>query len=126
MSENETRVERIVAMTERLTEALEADIAALDRGKPAEMVSIAPEMQQLTSNYGREVATLKATRLNALPAPARAALTAATKRFRCTGAGFPACVTPANTRRRRRCRAQAPHDAHLRAGYNIPARTRAR
>ena len=81
MSENESRVERIVAMTERLTEALEADIAALDRGKPAEMPSIAQEMQQLTSLYGREVASLKATRLNALPAPARATLTAATKRF---------------------------------------------
>ena len=32
MSTSESQIERVVALTERLTEALKADVAALDRG----------------------------------------------------------------------------------------------
>ncbi len=55
---NEARIERVIAMAERLIEALGADIAALERGAPGEMRSIAPDIQQLSAQYGREAAAL--------------------------------------------------------------------
>lgn len=55
---NEARIERVIAMAERLIEALSADIAALEKGEPRKMRSVEPEIQQLTAQYGREAANL--------------------------------------------------------------------
>ncbi len=52
--EDAPRMERLIALAERLVVALEADIAALKAGKPAEMRSIDPEIQKLSAIYGRE------------------------------------------------------------------------
>jgi len=52
--EDAPRMERMIALAERLVVALEADIAALKAGKPAEMRSIDPEIQKLSALYGRE------------------------------------------------------------------------
>ncbi|MEP6828874.1 MAG: hypothetical protein ABI963_00925 [Rhizomicrobium sp.] len=52
--EDTPRMERLIALAERLVVALEADIAALKAGKPAEMRSIDPEIQKLSALYGRE------------------------------------------------------------------------
>jgi len=75
------RIERIVAMAERLIAALSADIAALEQGRPREMKSLDPEIQKLTAAYGREAAALNKAAIEAAPAEARARLVAATKRF---------------------------------------------
>lgn len=64
---NEARIERVIAMAERLIEALAADIAALENGEPRKMRSIEPEIQQLTAQYGREAAALNANALRNQP-----------------------------------------------------------
>ncbi len=51
---DEPRIERLIAMAERLTEALESDIATLKAGKTAELKTADPEIQRLTALYGRE------------------------------------------------------------------------
>lgn len=75
------RIERVIALTERLTEALKADIAALEQGRPREMRTIEPETQQLAALYGREAGTINAAAIKTLPAQTRAKLTEATSRF---------------------------------------------
>ncbi|MEO8895311.1 MAG: hypothetical protein ABI450_05460 [Rhizomicrobium sp.] len=52
--EDAPRMERMIALAERLVVALEADIAALKAGKPTEMKSLDPEIQKLSALYGRE------------------------------------------------------------------------
>ena len=76
------RLERVVLMAERLIEVLTADIAALERGRPGEMKTLDPEIQQLSAQYTREAAALNRSSIEAAPAALRARLTAATKRFR--------------------------------------------
>jgi hypothetical protein len=76
------RIERLIALTERLTEALGGDIAALERGRAREMRSIAPDIQQLTLLYAREAAAVSPALAKAAPPAIRARLTQATKRFR--------------------------------------------
>jgi hypothetical protein len=75
------KFERLIALTERLTEALKADIAALERGRAKEMRTIAPEVQQLTALYGREAVGLDAASARAASPEMRARLMQATKRF---------------------------------------------
>jgi uncharacterized membrane protein YccC len=75
------RIERVLALTERLTEALKADIKALEQGRPREMRTIEPETQQLAALYGREAASINAATIKSLPAPVRAKLAEATARF---------------------------------------------
>jgi len=75
------KFERLIALTERLTEALKADIAALERGRAKEMRTIAPDVQQLTALYGREAVGLDAASARAASPETRARLTQATKRF---------------------------------------------
>jgi hypothetical protein len=52
--EDTPRIERLIAMAERLTVMLERDIAALKAGKPQELSVSDPEFQRLTVTYGRE------------------------------------------------------------------------
>jgi hypothetical protein len=75
------KIERVLALTERLTEALKADIKALEQGRPREMRTIEPETQQLAALYGREANSINAATIKTLSAPVRARLTEATARF---------------------------------------------
>lgn len=75
------KFDRLIALTERLSEALKADIAALERGRAGEMRTIAPDVQQLTALYGREAVGLDVASARAASPEARAKLTQATKRF---------------------------------------------
>jgi hypothetical protein len=81
MSAPNPRIERVIALTDRLTEALKADIVALEQWRPREMRSIDPETQQLAALYGREASAINAATIRTLPAPVRAQLTEATARF---------------------------------------------
>jgi hypothetical protein len=80
MSRIEERVERVLALTQRLTDALLGDLAALERGRPSEMRSILPEIQQLLSQYAREAAVVK-NNAKILPSTARAKLADATRKL---------------------------------------------
>ena len=76
------KIEKLLALTARLTEALNDDIAALERGRPREMRSPKPEVQQLLALYGREVQGLSAAAAKALPKEAQNRLREATAKFR--------------------------------------------
>jgi hypothetical protein len=76
------KVERVLALTARLTEALKADIAALEKGRPREMRTIAPDMQQLCALYGREAALVTPAVVKSLPLQTREKLSQATRKFR--------------------------------------------
>jgi hypothetical protein len=82
MTTDPRKIEKLLALTQRLTEALNDDIAALERGRPREMRSHRPEVQQLLALYGREVQALNNSAVNALPKEALARLTQVTTRFR--------------------------------------------
>jgi hypothetical protein len=51
---DDSRIERLIALAERIIPALESDIAILNEGRPATLASIDPEIQKLTALYGRE------------------------------------------------------------------------
>lgn len=51
---DEPRIERLIALAERLIVALESDIVALKAGKPQALSVGDPEFQRLTAVYGRE------------------------------------------------------------------------
>jgi hypothetical protein len=76
------KVERMLALTQRLTDALKADIAALERGRPREMRTIEPDMQQICALYAREAAQINAALVKTMPAATRTKLSEATKKFR--------------------------------------------
>jgi len=80
MTANDERIERMLILTRRLTEALYADIDALERGRPAEMRSIVPETQQLLAQYAREAAGLR-TQIKLLPSEVRIRLTSTTAKL---------------------------------------------
>ena len=82
MTGDARKIERLMTLTERLTDALRADIAALERGRPREMRSPESDVQQMTLLYAREAASFGPSAVETLPRDARAALTAATARFR--------------------------------------------
>jgi hypothetical protein len=75
------RMERLIALTERLNDALTADIAALESGRPKDMRSIAPDVQQMTALYGREAAGLDPASARTAQPALRDKLFQATKRF---------------------------------------------
>ncbi|HTQ14925.1 MAG TPA: hypothetical protein VMH86_13705 [Rhizomicrobium sp.] len=76
------KIERLIALTERLTGTIRADIAALEQGRATGMRAIAPDMQQLTLLYNREAAGVDSAAAKAAPAPLREKLMAATGAFR--------------------------------------------
>jgi hypothetical protein len=80
MNASEEKIERVLLLTSRLTDALLADLDALARGRPDEMRSIVPETQQLLGQYAREAASVKA-QAKLLPPDARKRLTAATAKL---------------------------------------------
>jgi len=75
-------IELLIAMAERLSAAIEADIAALKAGRPQDMRTPDPEIQRLSAVYGREAAGLDAQRARSAPADVRRRLLASTGRFR--------------------------------------------
>lgn len=75
------RIDTVVKMAERLIEALTADIEVLEAGRPREMKSLDPLIQQLCAQYAREAARLNRHELLAAPAEQRARLTDTTRRF---------------------------------------------
>ncbi len=77
-----SRIERLIAMAQRLTAALEGDIAALKAGKPAAMPSMDPEIQKLTALYGREAQNFDVRIAKAARAELRARFVAITAKFR--------------------------------------------
>ena len=72
----DAKIETVVKMAERLVAALQADIAALEGGRPRDMQTLDPEIQLLSAQYGREAASLNRAELEAAPAEQRARLTA--------------------------------------------------
>lgn len=79
---NAPKIDRLLVLTERLTEALLADIAALERHRPREMRSPNTDVQQMTALYTREAGGLSPSVVQTLPRDAREQLTDATARFR--------------------------------------------
>ena len=80
--QDQPRIERLIAMAERLTEALECDIAVLKSGNPAALRTKDPEIQKLTLLYGREAQGFDPRLAQNAPAPLRARFLAITGRFR--------------------------------------------
>ena len=76
------RIERLISLAERLVVALEADIAALKAGKPADMKSMDPEIQKLSLLYGREAQNFDIRLAKAAPAGLRERFLAITAKFR--------------------------------------------
>lgn len=80
--EDVPRIERLIAMAERLAAALEEDIAALKAGKPRELKSLSPEIQRLCALYGREAQNFDIRIAKSAPLSLRQRFIAATGKFR--------------------------------------------
>ena len=80
--QDEPKIERLIAMAERLIVALESDIAALKKGTPSQMVSLDPEIQKLSVIYGREAQNFDMRIAKSAPAPLRNRFLAITAKFR--------------------------------------------
>lgn len=76
------KADRLIAMTERLTDALKSDIVALENGRPRDMRSIAPDMQQLAAMFSRESAAFTIAMTKSIPAATRSRLIDVTKEFK--------------------------------------------
>ena len=76
------KIEKLLALTARLIEALNDDIAALERGRPREMRSPKADVQQMLALYSREVHSLSAAAAKNLPREAQDRLREATAKFR--------------------------------------------
>jgi hypothetical protein len=79
---DDSRIERLIAMAERLIVALESDIAALKAGAPSRMVSMDPEIQKLSVVYGREAQNFDIRIAKAAPLPLRTRFMTITAKFR--------------------------------------------
>lgn len=85
MTAQDRKLEQLLRMAAQLTDALEADIAALQAGKPRQMRMITPEMQRLSALFAHEIRNLDQATTKAAPATLRNALRAAIEKMReCT------------------------------------------
>jgi hypothetical protein len=80
--QDEPKLERLISMAERLITALESDIVALKAGKPAQMVSLDPEIQKLSAVYGREAQNFDIRIAKAAPVALRTRFLTITAKFR--------------------------------------------
>ena len=80
--EDGPRIERLIALAERLVVALEGDIAALKAGKPGDMKSLDPEIQKLTAIYSREAQNFDIRIAKSAPPSLRERFMVITARFR--------------------------------------------
>ena len=79
---DDPKIERLIVMAERLIAALEKDIDALKKGAPGQMVSLDPEIQKLTAQYGREAQNFDIRLAKSAPAPLRLRFVTITAKFR--------------------------------------------
>jgi hypothetical protein len=79
---DEPRIERMIAMAERLIAALESDIAALTAGNVVSLKTADPEVQKLTAQYGREAQDFDLRIAQAAPVTLRTRFLTITARFR--------------------------------------------
>jgi hypothetical protein len=76
------RVERLLAMAQRLIEALESDVSRLKAGNARGLRTVEPEIQKLSALYGREAASLSPAAAQKVPHELRKRLFETTGRFR--------------------------------------------
>jgi hypothetical protein len=76
------RLERMIALAERLVAVLENDIVALKGGNPGALQSADPEVQKLTAQYGREAHNFDIRIAQAAPVSLRTRFMAITAKFR--------------------------------------------
>ena len=79
---DDPKIERLIAMAERLIVALESDIVALKAGTPSRMVSMDPEVQKLSIIYGREAQNFDIRIAKAAPVALRTRFLTITAKFR--------------------------------------------
>ncbi|HEX4635724.1 MAG TPA: hypothetical protein VH189_06055 [Rhizomicrobium sp.] len=80
--EDTPRIERLIALAERLILALESDIAELKKGRTATLKTNDPEVQKLTALYGREAQNFDPRIAQSAPPSLRQRFLAITARFR--------------------------------------------
>jgi len=76
------RIERLIALAERLIAALESDIAELKKGRTATLKTNDPEVQKLTALYGREAQGFDPRIAQSAPPNLRQRFLAITAKFR--------------------------------------------
>mgnify|MGYP001553652821 CR=1 FL=1 len=79
---DEPRIERLIAMAERLIVALEGDIAALQSGNPRAMKTTNPDIQSLSTQYSREAQGFDPASAKGARAELKARFAQVTKKFR--------------------------------------------
>ena len=80
--EDTPRVERLIALAERLIVALENDIAELKNGRTATLTTSDPEIQKLTALYTREAQGFDPRIAQSAPPTLRQRFVAITAKFR--------------------------------------------
>ena len=80
--EDTPRVERLIALAERLIAALESDIAELKNGRTATLRTADPEVQKLTALYTREAQGFDPRIAQSAPPTLRQRFMAITAKFR--------------------------------------------
>lgn len=76
------RIERLIAMAERLIVALESDIATLKSGKAQVLATTEPEIQRLTAQYGLEAKNFDPRIAQSAPPTLRQRFVVITAKFR--------------------------------------------
>lgn len=76
------RIERLIALAERLIVALESDIADLKKGRTMTLKTNDPEVQKLTALYGREAQNFDPRIAQSAPPGLRQRFLAITAKFR--------------------------------------------
>ena len=79
---DDSRIERLIALAERIIAALESDIAILKDGRHQPLASIDPEIQKLTAIYGREAQGFDVRLAQSAPPTLRQRFFAITAKFR--------------------------------------------
>lgn len=79
---DDSRIERLISLAERIITALEADIAALKEGRTVALSTNDPEIQKLTAIYGREAKGFDPRLAQSAPPTLRQRFFAVTAKFR--------------------------------------------
>ena len=79
---DDSRIERMISLAERLIAALEGDIAALEEGRTEALSTNDPEIQKLTVIYGHEAQGFDLRIAQAAPPTLRQRFVAITAKFR--------------------------------------------
>jgi hypothetical protein len=74
------KADRVISLGDRLSDALAADVTALESGRARDMRLMDPEVQQLSLLYGKEAKGMDAA-VKIIPTEQRARLTQSTKRL---------------------------------------------